>query len=188
MRQNTPPSSPFFERSDRNEDDEIDGAEEDDELIYIGDADEVLNQWENEGSEGDEDGEPSGMVDEEYGPTIDNSILTFSSHEGPVFCGALHPTQNLAVTGGEDDKAYVWSTETGNVLFAVTGHKDSIVATEFSADGNFLAVGDMAGFIQVFRLSQDYAKVWEFEMGDMSWMQWHIAANVLIAGADSGET
>lgn len=37
MKNNTPPSSPFFERSDINEgDNENDG---DDELIYIGDAD-----------------------------------------------------------------------------------------------------------------------------------------------------
>lgn len=121
-------------------------------------------------------------------PQRDDAVLTFSSHEGPVFCGAFHPTQNLAVTGGEDDKAYVWSTETGNVVFAVTGHKDSVVAVDFSADGNYLATGDMAGYIQVFKVSQDYKQVWEFEMGDMSWMQWHIAAAVLFAGSDTGET
>lgn len=121
-------------------------------------------------------------------PSRDDATLTFSSHEGPVFCGSFHPTQNLTVTGGEDDKAYVWSTETGDVVFAVTGHKDSIIATEFSADGNYLATADMAGYIQVFKLSQDYKQVWEFEMGDMSWMQWHIAASVLFAGSDAGET
>src|ERR1044071_1337435 len=25
-------------------------------------------------------------------------------------------------------------------------------------------------------------------MGDMSWMQWHLAANVLLAGSDAGES
>lgn len=127
-------------------------------------------------------------IDEEYVPPRDDAVLTFSTHEGPVFCGSFHPTQNLAVTGGEDDKAYVWSTETGNVVFAVEGHKDSVIAAEFSADGNYLATGDMAGYIQVFKLSQDYKQVWEFEMGDMSWMQWHIAACVLLAGSDTGES
>lgn len=49
MRENTPPSSPFFERSDMDMDDpnmeENDGEE--DELIYIGDADEVLEALES---------------------------------------------------------------------------------------------------------------------------------------------
>lgn len=51
----------------------------------------------------------------------------------PVFCGSFHPTQNLAVTGGEDDKAFVWSTETGNVIHSIAGHKDTVIAAEFSA-------------------------------------------------------
>lgn len=146
-----------------------------------------MNALEAESDEDDADGQMEN-IDEEYVPERDDAMLTFSSHEGPVFCGSFHPTQRLAVTGGEDDKAYVWSTETGNVVFAVTGHKDSVIATEFSADGNYLATGDMAGYIQVFKTSQDFKQVWEFEMGDMSWMQWHIAANVLFAGSDTGET
>lgn len=147
----------------------------------------MLNQLEAESDE-DDNAEQNDNIDEMYEPPRDDAALTFATHEGPVFCGSFHPTQNLAVTGGEDDKAYVWSTETGNVVFAVTGHKDSIVAAEFSADGNYLATADLAGYIQVFKLSQDYKQIWEFEMGDMSWMQWHIAASVLLAGSDAGET
>lgn len=49
MREDTPPSSPFFERSDMNEDDpDMDDDGEDDELIYVGDAEEVLNALERE--------------------------------------------------------------------------------------------------------------------------------------------
>lgn len=92
------------------------------------------------------------------------------------------------MTGGEDDKAYVWSTENADIVFEVAGHNDSVVAAEFSSDGAYLATGDMAGKIQVFKLAQNYKLVWDFEMGDMSWMQWHLAANVLFAGADTGET
>lgn len=147
----------------------------------------MLNALEAESD--DEDGAGANEnIDEEYVPPRDDAVLTFSAHEGPVFCGSFHPTENLAVTGGEDDKAYVWSTETGNVVFTVEGHKDSVIAAEFSADGNYLATGDMAGYVQVLKLSQDYKQVWEFEMGDMSWMKWHIAANVLLAGSDTGET
>lgn len=45
MRDNTPPSSPFFERGDMDADDPSDGEE--DEMIYIGDADEVLEALES---------------------------------------------------------------------------------------------------------------------------------------------
>lgn len=38
MKNNTPPSSPFFERSDINEGDN-ENNDGDDELIYVGDAD-----------------------------------------------------------------------------------------------------------------------------------------------------
>lgn len=39
MRNNTPPSSPFFERNDMNLDDqELEDDGEDDELIYVGDG------------------------------------------------------------------------------------------------------------------------------------------------------
>lgn len=194
MREDTPPTSPFIERHEDAEDEEFD---EDDELVYIGDADEVLNAWEQAAQRGDSDDENDGddediaavdRIDEEYVPSRDDSAVTFNGHQGPVFCGSLHPTKNIAVTGGEDDTAFVWSTENGNVLFTVTNHKDSVTATEFSADGNYLATGDMAGFIQVFKVTQDYKSVFEIEIGDMSWMQWHSAANVLFAGADSGET
>lgn len=37
MRNNTPPSSPFFERDDMN-DNEIEDDDEPDELIYVGDG------------------------------------------------------------------------------------------------------------------------------------------------------
>lgn len=186
MRNNTPPSSPYFERNDENEDDS------DEELIYLGDADEVLDILEAQANEesDDEDGAEDNIDDVETGsaPQRDDATYTFVGHTGPVFCGALHPTEELAVTGGEDDKAYVWSTKTGDIVFEVSGHSDSIIAAEFSADGSFLATGDMAGHIQVFRVSQEYKMVWDFEMGDMSWLLWHTAANVLLAGAETGET
>lgn len=181
MRDNTPPRSPLIERSDEIEEDE---------LVFLGDADEVLEILENqinaaEESDDEADGEE---LEEDLGPSRDDAAYTFVGHTGPVFCGSLHPTEKIAVTGGEDDKAFVWSTDNGDIVFEVTGHNDSIIAADFSTDGNYLVTGDMAGHIQVFKVSQDYALVWEFDMGDMIWLQWHPAANVLLAGAEAGET
>lgn len=178
MKNNTPPTSPY------NTIDE----DEEDELIYVGDADEVLNQWEQEiDSDDDENVDDSDVMQNETVVERDDAVLTFTKHDRPVFCGSLHPTLELAVTGGEDDKAYVWSIETGEIVYEVDGHKDSIVSAQFSGDGNYLATGDLAGDIQVFKVNNNYAKVWDFSMGDMSWMQWHASANVLLAGGETGE-
>ncbi len=39
-----------------------------------------------------------------------------------MFCVSLDPVSNsLAVTGGEDDRAFVWSVSDGGVLFECTG-------------------------------------------------------------------
>lgn len=130
---------------------------------------------------GDED-EP-----EDSPPERDDAVRTFSKHTDSLFCGSFNPDGSLAVTGGEDDKAYVWNVENGEVTFEITEHKDSVIAAEFSYDGTLLATGDMAGEVRVFKVEKDYKKVWEFSMGDMSWMKWHKKANVLLAGSEVGE-
>lgn len=139
-------------------------------------------------------------------PERDDAKITFREHSSAVFSCHLHPTENIAVTGGEDDKAFVWNTETGEVISKIEGHKDTVISVAFSPDGNYLATGDMAGEIQVsanssnksqivtketpaqvFKVAQNYKKVWEFSMGDMCWMKWHMAANVLLAGSEVGD-
>lgn len=46
-------------------------------------------------------------------------MLVFS---GSVFCVSLDPATNcMAVTGGEDDKAYVWRLTDGEVLLECKG-------------------------------------------------------------------
>ncbi|XP_040169332.1 angio-associated migratory cell protein [Anopheles arabiensis] len=183
MRENTPPRSPMDELVGEDDDDE--------ELIYVGDADEVLDAWEQEEAEDEELDAEAGPAAEQHAlrrsPVQDDAKLTFTKHTAPVFCGALHPTEELAVTGGEDDKAYVWHIRTGEVLHEVMNHSDSVVAVGFSYDGSFVATGDMAGYIQVFKVSQNYRQVWEFTVGDMGWMRWHTGANVLMAGCEAGE-
>lgn len=80
---------------------------------------------------------------------VDDSELTFSKHSGKcnfssvvgpshliesrktmfacpgsVFCVSLDPATNcMVVTGGEDDKAYVWRLTDGEVLLECTGRK-----------------------------------------------------------------
>lgn len=189
MRNNTPPQSPY-----RNLEEEIIEAE-DGEVIYFDDEEQALAA----GSE-DEDADDAndaqyeemnledieGMLGQRI-PERDDAKITFREHSSAVFSCHLHPTENIAVTGGEDDKAFVWNTETGEVISKIEGHKDTVISVAFSPDGNYLATGDMAGEIQVFKVAQNYKKVWEFSMGDMCWMKWHMAANVLLAGSEVGD-
>ncbi|KAJ0009354.1 hypothetical protein NQD34_001056 [Periophthalmus magnuspinnatus] len=116
----------------------------------------------------------------------DDSELTFSSHKGSVFCVSLDPVTNtMAVTGGEDDKAFVWRVTDGEVLFECTGHKDSVTCALFSHDSSLVATGDMSGMIKVWKV-ETKEEIWSFEVGDLEWLEWHPRAPVLLAGTDDG--
>lgn len=71
----------------------------------------------------------------------------------------------LAATGGEEDKAYMWDTSSGEIILDCVGHKDSIIFSEFNHDESYLATGDMSGMIQVWNVA-DKTKIWEYNMGD----------------------
>lgn len=116
------------------------------------------------------------------------------------------------MTGGQDDKAYVWSTVTGELILLAADDKESIIFSDFSFDDQYLATGDMNGLIRV-RKTSDWSIVWSNDtMGDTTvshwiinrigfiplfactkvnviqqWMQWHPQAHVIVAGSESGE-
>lgn len=168
MRQkDTPPLSPEMEQED-----------DENEVVYIEDVDEEINDI----GDGVEEMEEI----EDDAQKRNDAICIFSKHSGPVFCGSLSKDEKLAATGGEDDKAFVWDTVSGDIIFECTGHKDSVTFADFNHDDSYLATGDMSGIIQVWKMS-DKSIVWNYDMGDMSWMQWHSAASVLLAGSVQGE-
>ncbi|XP_037938778.1 angio-associated migratory cell protein-like [Teleopsis dalmanni] len=189
MRENTPPRVPEIDDDDYEEVQLMDDAPPDDE-----DELEEIQLEELEQRLGIVDGEEGEMEEE---PVEDNSILTFTSHSSAVFGCDLHPGQKLAVTGGEDDKVFLWSTENGQVLQRLTQHNDTLTDVHFNHDGTYLATGDMAGEIFVFKVLPTAGnqpgnhiplqQVWQYSMGDMVWLRWHHAANVLFAGGDTGE-
>lgn len=115
----------------------------------------------------------------------DLSKLTFWKHSKAVFSGSLSKNGQYAVTGGQDDMAYVWSTLTGEVIFECTGHKDSVTEVHFNHDDQLLATGDMAGMIQVWSI-KERKLIWCDEGDDLEWISWHHLANVLLLGSRSG--
>ena len=167
------------------EDANTDGLDEED-LVEVIDLDEL------EGGDDDEEDEEAagaeGMetADLETAPE-DNSSRDFEKH-GSMFdecsnCGkvlnrfhvsesvfscSVHPTNpSLVVSGGEDDLAYLWNAETGDVILETEGFKDSVVQVAFSRDGTYFACADMSGVVRAYKTATK-EKVWEFEVSDIT--------------------
>lgn len=154
---------------------------ENEDIVYVEDVDEVIEVYDVD------DAEDEVPMEEEEAAEKGDATCIFSGHkQSSVICGALSKNGKLAISGGQDDMAYVWDTKTGEVILECTGHKDSIIFAEFNHDDSYLATGDMCGVIQVWRMS-DKVCIWDYKMGDAAWMKWHMAANILLAGAEDGE-
>lgn len=80
---------------------------------------------------------PNIAVAEGFSPSLMENVFPKSSSikvvifllrfcPGSVFCVSLDPaTNSMAVTGGEDDKAFVWRVSDGEVLLECTGEGQS---------------------------------------------------------------
>ncbi|KAJ8954389.1 hypothetical protein NQ318_011062 [Aromia moschata] len=117
---------------------------------------------------------------------IDQAVVTFTKHKKSVFCSDLSKDQELALTGGEDDVAYLWNVNSGEVVLECTGHKDSVTEVGFNHDNQYITTADMSGMIQVWSVTNKKL-VWCFEGDDMVWLTWHHMANVLFSGCHSGD-
>lgn len=117
----------------------------------------------------------------------DDSNLTFTNHGASVFCVSLDPwSYTYGVSGGEDDKAFVWKISDGKVKFPCEGHKDSVISVGFSHDSKYVATADMSGVVKVWEVGTG-EEVWSFETSDLEWLQWHHSTHVLFAGTVDGE-
>ncbi|KAJ3758331.1 WD40-repeat-containing domain protein [Lentinula raphanica] len=120
----------------------------------------------------------------------DNSVQAFPNHQSSVFAVAVHPTQPLAVSGGEDDLGYIWDITDGEVIVKLTGHTDSVVCVGWSFDGQIVSTGGMDGKIRLWRrVGQEDYRTWEFltELqgpDEVLFMKWHPKGNVLLAGSN----
>lgn len=83
---------------------------------------------------------------------VDNSDARFTGHAAPVFSVSIHPAGELAVSGGEDDCAFVWRISDGSLVHTLEKHLDSVVCTGFNRDGKLVAIGSMDGIIKVYKV------------------------------------
>lgn len=78
-----------------------------------------------------------------------------------MFCCSLSRNGELAATGGEDDRAYIWNTNTGEIIFSTgINHDDSVIFSEFNYNNKYVATADMRGGIKLWKIS-DKTCVWE---------------------------
>ena len=70
----------------------------------------------------------------------------------PVYAIAMHPKEpTIMVSGGGDDKSYIWRNDTGEMLYELSGHTDSVTAVGFSVDGEYVASAGMDGKVRVWK-------------------------------------
>lgn len=158
-------------------------GDEHEEDLYVG-ADEVADEIQ------DAEGEPMADSDTEEDKILleDDSIQGFFGHsEGGVFSIDIHPTQqNVVVSGGGDDHAYVWQLDTGEQLAELDQHEDSVSAVRFSHDGSLVATGAMDGRINVYNVDKRERCASLEGPNEIVWIDWHPRGNVLVAGTDDG--
>uniref|UniRef100_A0A670Y7X1 Angio associated migratory cell protein n=1 Tax=Pseudonaja textilis TaxID=8673 RepID=A0A670Y7X1_PSETE len=80
---------------------------------------------------------------------------------------------------------FVWHVSDDELLFERTGHKVYVTCVGVRYDSTFVAMGDMGGFIKVWRVDAK-EEIWSFEVGDFEWTEWHPQSPVLLAGTADG--
>lgn len=121
-----------------------------------------------------------------------NSSAYFDKHEDSIFLIASHPTLPMVMTGGGDDIAYLWTTNSDTPVIVATldGQTESVISGGFTFDGNFAITGDMAGQIRIWK-SKKRGQKWEFferikEVEEIVWITFHPKQPVFAFGASDG--
>ena len=135
-----------------------------DEVIEEGDDEMMSDDGEQNHSDDEDRDDADELLDQ-----FDDAAGSFEQHEGAVFAVALHPVDpTLAVSGGEDDLAYLFRVPSGEVVAKLTGHSDSVTSVGWSHDGEMVATGGMDGRV----------RIWRRVKGDPSWDKWEFLTNL----------
>lgn len=64
--------------------------------------------------------------------------LSLEGHRRAILGVALHPTQPIVVTCGEDATLRVWDCDSGSLLHSARGHTDTVSSVAFDPSGELL--------------------------------------------------
>ncbi|KAI9311348.1 WD40-repeat-containing domain protein [Dichotomocladium elegans] len=122
--------------------------------------------------------------DENMLEIADDSVQGFFDHREPVYAIDMHPKeQTIIVSGGGDDKSYIWRNDTGEKLYELSGHTDSVTAVGFSVDGEYVASAGMDGKVRVWKSTTGEFMTAVEGPDEIVWIDWHPKGNILLAGA-----
>ncbi|KAL1918739.1 uncharacterized protein VTP21DRAFT_2761 [Calcarisporiella thermophila] len=118
---------------------------------------------------------------------VDDSVQGFFAHKEPIYAIDINPKhENIIVTGGGDDKSYMWRADSGEQLFEFGGHTDSVTSVAFSSDGEYVASGGMDGKVRLWKVSNGEFINSVEGPDEVVWIQWHPRGYVLLAGSSDG--
>ncbi|KAM2263741.1 hypothetical protein COP1_039975 [Malus domestica] len=119
-------------------------------------------------------------------PDDDDSMHTFTGHNGELYTVVCSPTDpTLVATGGGDDRGFLWRIGVGDYAFELQGHKDSVSNLSFSTDGLLLASGSLDGIIQIWDVANGVLKkTLEGPGGGIEWVRWHPRGHLVLAGSE----
>ncbi|KAF2070227.1 hypothetical protein CYY_008461 [Polysphondylium violaceum] len=116
---------------------------------------------------------------------VDESVQGFFEHTDSVYCVNMNPARNeLAVTGGGDDVAYIWNITNGEKIHQLKGHKDSVSSVQFNFDGSLVATGGMDALVKIWdTASGAFLRDLEGPSESVEFMEWHPKGNIIVAGS-----
>lgn len=185
--------------SEKEEDIEAASGEdlyEDGDEIDPNDIVEVIDLDDNDNPPMDEEDEeleggprvPGEEDDVNMGEEANDADGGFFEHTDSVYSIAFNPRfPELVITGGGDDRAFIWNRMNGTKLFELKGHTDTVLSAGFNFNGELAATGSMDGTVKVWNV-QTGALMHTLEgPGDaIEWIQWHQKGSVLLAGSADG--
>ncbi|KAF1822091.1 WD40 repeat-like protein [Dissoconium aciculare CBS 342.82] len=161
-----------------HEDVHPEGDEDDDDMLDMDEADEVLEQGDDAAMDsGDEDDE---QMDDEEIQLQNDSAAHFDHHKSSIFCIAQHPTRpEIVATGGGDDIGYIWDCTPSEgpvlpasyesnpqprertglaVLAKLEGQDESVNSICFTfPQGEYVVTATLAGKLNIYTTPTDSA-------------------------------
>lgn len=138
-----------------------------------------------------------------YDDAPDMAFTCFNGHSSSVSCVAVHPSRpNVVITGGEDDRAFIWTYDMtphelsvaggdiapSKVLSSIelTGHTDTVTNVGFNFDGSLALTGGYDGKVKIWKVDGGDLVVVLEGPEDIEWAEWHSVGNAVVAGSADG--